>query len=200
MFRPIPSPTHGMTLTVPMEISSKCVGQYGAVNATDGHNIVMNSDKYVIQQEWSNALVACTLTPPLTSVVGIKFAASGLSSPISTTNFFTITYAIGNQLFVFNYVGKPVSINADPDTSVSIAPTSSRSNVLEKWCLNAACQGVVIPLSATPQNVTLGYHDFSYSMSLKLLQIQTRLPHSPRSHTPRPLHQCHPLSLPPTLR
>ncbi|MDA4110990.1 MAG: EXORDIUM family protein, partial [Thaumarchaeota archaeon] len=146
--------------TSAQEISSKCAGQYGTVNATDGHNTVMNGHRYIIQLEWSNSIVSCTLTPPKTASLQINLLPSGASNVLSTSNFFALTYAIGNQLFVINDIGNPITIQADPNTSLSVAPMSSKSNInLEKWCFDSTCNGDVIALGAGGQQVTIRYYD-----------------------------------------
>jgi hypothetical protein len=157
------------------EISSKCVGQYGNVNATDGHNIVLNNHKYVIQQKWSNAIIACTLIPPPTSSVTITLSASGLSAVISPANSFPVTYAIGNQEFVLNDIGNVVTVHADPNTSVSVGPESSRSNnQAERWCLNSACLGQVIPLTGNGQTATLWYYDLLFQSVYEVTSDSTQ--------------------------
>jgi hypothetical protein len=142
------------------EMSAKCAGLYGTVNATDGHNIIMDSHKYIVQEEWSNAIDGCTLVPPLTTAVSVTLDPFGKSNSLSATNYFPLTYAIGKQEFVVHYISGQTVIRADPNTSLSIGPMSSNSNSgLEKWCLNVGCLGYVVALNTTTSPVLLSYYD-----------------------------------------
>lgn len=40
------------------EIGDKCAYTYGSISP-DGHNVTLNGDLYIIQQEWSNAVTGC---------------------------------------------------------------------------------------------------------------------------------------------
>lgn len=144
-----------------VEMSDKCAGQYGAVNTTDGHNVVLEGDEYLIQEEWSNAAGACTLTPPETAAITVTLDPYGSSNGLTSSNYFPLSYAIGKQLFVVQYVSGPMLIQADPNTSLSIGPTSSGSNSgLERWCLDIYCQGDVISLgTSTSATLVLSYYD-----------------------------------------
>ena len=146
--------------TSTVEISDKCAGLFGTVNATDGHNIILNSHKYIVQEEWSNAVGGCSLTFPKTATVQVTLNPSGASNILSPSNFFPLTYAIGNQLFVVHYSSGIIAINADPNTSLSIGPMSSQSNPdLEEWCLDSSCLGVVVNLGNGAAPVSLVYYD-----------------------------------------
>jgi hypothetical protein len=117
------------------EISDKCARIYGTVNATDGHNFIMNNHKYILQEEWSNVIGGCTLIPPLRASITVSLLPYAKSSTLTPNDFFPLTYAIGKQLVGLQYTGGAVMIQADPNTSLSISPMSSRSNSgLEKSC------------------------------------------------------------------
>lgn len=142
------------------EISDKCIGEYGSVNVTSGNNTVLNGNPYLLQEEWSNSAGSCTLTPPVTASVQVTLAPYGGSNSLTPTNYFPLTYAIGKQLFVFDYTTYPITINADPNTSLSIGPMSSNSNSgSEKWCLDSSCSGSVTDLGNGIGPISLSYYD-----------------------------------------
>jgi flagellar basal body-associated protein FliL len=142
------------------EISDKCAGVYGIVNATTGANVHINDHAYLIQEEWSNAIGGCTVIPPPTTSATVTLTPFGQSTPLNANNFFQLSYAIGKQLVVDQYVSGEITIHADPNTSLSISAMSSKSNVgVEKWCFNVICQGYVINLGTSGRNVVLMYYD-----------------------------------------
>jgi len=142
------------------EVSNKCAGQYGNVNLTSGYNIIMNGHQYILQQEWSNDAGGCTLTPPVTATIQVTLTPYAHSNALSPTNYFPLTYAIGKQLFVVQYSTFSVTINADPNTSLTIGPMSSNSNNgLERWCLDSACSGLVMSLGTGVSSISPSYYD-----------------------------------------
>lgn len=65
------------------EIGDKCAYNYGGISA-DGHNLVMNGNEYIAQQEWSNATSGCALSYTGTSPSPTPTRTSA-SSPTPTS-------------------------------------------------------------------------------------------------------------------
>ncbi len=147
--------------TTASEIDNQCAGQFGLVNSTDGANVILHDHEYILQEEWSNAAGGCTLVPPHTTSVQVILQPYGTSNALTVTNYFPLSYAIGRQLFTVHYVTGAMTIQADPNTSLSIGPFSSSSNTgSEEWCLDASCQGEVVYLSTASLKIgPLNYYD-----------------------------------------
>ncbi len=141
------------------EISDKCAGVFGAVNTTTGANVLIDDHEYLVQEEWSNAVGSCTLIPPPTESATVSLVPFTQSNPLSSNNFFQLSYAIGKQLVSVQYISGEITIQADPNTSISISGESSKSSGGEKWCFDVSCQGDVVSLGATAANVALTYYD-----------------------------------------
>jgi hypothetical protein len=142
-----------------LEIGQKCTGDFGNVNSTYGYNIVLNNHWYIVQEEWSNSASTCTLAPPTTYSISLTLSAASSANSVSSSNYFPLTYAIGKQLFVVDYSGSALTIQADPNTSLSIAAMSYKSSSFERWCLDSLCQSYVISLSSPTQTASFYYYD-----------------------------------------
>lgn len=143
-----------------VETSDMCAGQFGNVNTTTGANVVLDGNNYLIQEEWSNAAGSCTFTPPPTASVQITLNPSSGSKLLSSDNYFPLSYAIGKQLFVVDYTTYPITIHTDPNTSLTLGPTSSESsNGLEKWCLDYSCSDEVLDLGNGSSTASYDYFD-----------------------------------------
>jgi hypothetical protein len=70
------------------EIGDKCAYNYGAVSP-DGHNVTLNGNPYIVQQEWSNASSGCALnyssvTPTPTNTPTSTSTRTPTSTPTRT--------------------------------------------------------------------------------------------------------------------
>lgn len=94
------------------EIGDKCAYNYGSISS-DGHNVVLNGNKYIAQQEWSNAGSGCALS----------YGAIGLTATPSITPTSTATRTATNTPTMTN---TPANTNT-PTTGPSPTPTNTRT-------------------------------------------------------------------------
>jgi hypothetical protein len=142
------------------EIGDKCAWTFGPQvgNSTLEPNadIELNGHYYRVQQEWSNALNACTLSPPKTFIDAISL--SYYNSPIQAGDYFPIDYTIGGQPFVFADTGGSVSLVTDPFSNVTIQGMSLLSSFGKGkvWCFDTSCSPDTF--TSTGNKINLEYY------------------------------------------
>ena len=106
------------------EIGDICAWQFGSQIGNPilepNADVELNGHYYIVQEEWSNSANTCMLTGPSTFFDIINLHSVASSNPISTQNYFPITYTIGGQSFVFHDSGGTVTITTDPFSTVTI--------------------------------------------------------------------------------
>jgi len=124
------------------EIGDQCSWKFGAV-ASDGSNLVLNSHKYLVQEEWSNQVGGCyvpTSVPSLHVVAdyGVQGGGLGYSGP-------TFTYFSNGALNTVTLSNSPVSLTVDEGTGWSVAGMLPGSTATERWFASQATSGVASP-------------------------------------------------------
>ena len=142
--------------------------QVGSILLNPGADVELNGNYYRVQEEWSNAANACTLTGPSTFTDPITLNYYG--GQIQSGDYFPVTYIIGGQTFIFHDTGGIILIVTDPFSSVTIGGMSSLSSYHggELWCFDLACQSYTF--TSTANRVALEYYDLlaeyaTYSVS-----------------------------------
>ena len=101
--------------------------------------------------------------PPGEEQVGItlnQFEEYG--SPLSASNYFTVSYTQGGASETASETGGLLTITADSSTTVNISATTSGSNIFEEWCLSIAagtCGPTVISVGTSAVSETYVYFD-----------------------------------------
>jgi hypothetical protein len=83
-------------------------------------------------------------------------------SPISASNYFTVTYTEGGVTETASETGGLLSIMVDPSTTVTISATSSGSSIFEEWCLSitaGTCEPSMISVGTSAVSETYDYFD-----------------------------------------
>ncbi|HMD79601.1 MAG TPA: hypothetical protein VKF39_06440 [Nitrososphaerales archaeon] len=70
-----------------------------------------------------------------TQSLTITLLPVGRSIPVNSTNYFTISYTLQGQPFVFDYVGASTTFVTDAGTNVTISPQTTQSTSREMWLL-----------------------------------------------------------------
>lgn len=150
------------------EIGDKCAYNYGSI-LSDGHNLILNGNEYIAQQEWSNAVTNCALSYGATGPT-----ATPTNSPPSTatrtatsTPTYTNTPTVGPS---------PTATNTRTATPVpSATPTRTNTPVPSPTATSSGANVVANPgFESGPGGGWSQYSSAGYQV------ITTIKPHSGR--------------------
>ena len=99
-----------------------------------------------------------TLAPEVP--VALTLNSDSTSTPISPTNYFTVSYTVGGVVKTANAAGGLLTLQVDPNTTVTISGIFSSSNFAsEEWCFTSDCAPVSVNSGASGGSLTLVYYD-----------------------------------------
>ncbi|MDA4121975.1 MAG: hypothetical protein OK456_02195 [Thaumarchaeota archaeon] len=104
---------------------------------------------YADAQQFITGALASTPT-------SITLMPAGQSAPLSASNEFTISYVKAGVQTVALYNGGALTLQTDPNTSVTISGSSTGSTTSEEWVLDSGALPLVVPAGST---VTYYYFD-----------------------------------------
>jgi hypothetical protein len=112
-----------------------------------------------------------TLNSFNTVPVSISLVPDPMSNPISTSNYFTVSYSFGGSPASANIAGGTSTIQVDPNTDVTISGASSASNSYgEEWCFASGCPTLTFGSGTTGVSETFVYYDvLSQSVSYSIV-------------------------------
>ena len=120
------------------EIADECVWRFGSV-ATDGSNVVLNGDKYIVQGMWSNKAGGCFLPPKLaTLAVEASYQVLGGGSGFTPPTF---TYYSAGVLENTLLSTTSQNVNVDFGTTWNVTGTLLGSTANERWQLDQLSSG-----------------------------------------------------------
>lgn len=139
------------------EIADECAWQFGP-RSSNGGDVVLNGDSYLVQYMWSNSAGGCYLPslPSGTMTTSITLLPAGQSTPLSASNKFKMTYSLNGVNETTYYAGGTMNLQVDVNTNVIVSAYSSASSSTEKWVFDSQDQAVSIQSGAS---VTLYYYD-----------------------------------------
>lgn len=119
-----------------------------------------------------SAFATFTVTTPASSglvQLSITLTQFGdYGSPLSGSNYFTVSYSADSTPAVANNAGGTLTILVDPNSNVSISAVSSGSNSAEQWCLwatsDGACQPTAFQVGTSDVSVTYVYYDMQVQL------------------------------------
>lgn len=112
------------------EIADECVWRFGTV-AGDGSNILLNGDKYLVQEMWSNKAGGCFLPAAVPTLkVVANYQALGGGSGFTPPTF---TYFSGGVLENTLLSTTPQNLNVDSGSVWNVTGTLGGSTSSERW-------------------------------------------------------------------
>jgi Phosphate-induced protein 1 conserved region len=112
------------------EIADECVWKFGQV-ASDGSNIVLNGDKYLVQEMWSNKVGGCYIPPTVPTLkVVASYQALGGGSGFAPPTF---TYFSRGVLVNTSLSASSKSLDVDSGSVWNVTDTLAGSTTAERW-------------------------------------------------------------------
>jgi hypothetical protein len=153
-------------------LADEWVPPNGPVNFDTTSPLLQFTDPTQLQSFSTNGLTAYAdayefVTGALASLqTTITLLPAGQSSPISSSNTFTLTYSSNGVLTTAQDSGGTVTLNVDSGTNVVISSASTGSSSSEKWVLDSQATSATVPAAGA---LTLYYYDLleqttSYSL------------------------------------
>jgi hypothetical protein len=168
---PISGSTDAATCTasyVPAASSGNVVDVISASYAGDtihSGSVAGAGEQATVKIVGSGVLVTLTLNQFVDSISG------PLGTPLSSSNEFAISYTLGGAPQTVDEAGGTITFYADPNTVVTIPPTSSGSSLVEEWCLyvsypSLVCQPTTISVGTASVSETYVYFDLQAQVVL----------------------------------
>ncbi len=148
-------------------ITSSTSGSLGVLPASNGCSFAVPSTAQTLPVVTAfddvGDAVSSTFTMSTTKVtVSLTLTADAQSAPVGASNFFTVTYTYSGLSTTADYVGSPLSFQADANTNVQISGTTSASTSGDQWCLSfsaSACQVTTFSAGASGATQTYYYYE-----------------------------------------
>ena len=148
-------------------VTSSTSGSLGVLPASNGCAFVVPSTAQALPvvtafddvgDAASTAFTMSTTKVP----VSLTLTADSQSAPVGASNYFTVTYTYSGTSTSVNYVGSPLSFQADANTNVQISATTSGSSSGDSWCLSfsaSSCQATTFGTGASGATETYYYYE-----------------------------------------